>query len=382
MVAANMFCSITLNFTVDKICVKFFVDSEAMVAYNAKKIFAARNQIHFRVCLKKYSCNLHAPFCGRVLWRRETGEKIAMMTTRELQDEILRLKKEKDICILAHAYQGQEILEVADYTGDSYGLSQQAAAAPQKNVLMCGVRFMAETVKILSPEKKVYLSNSEAGCPMAEQLDVEMLSALKEANPEYTVVVYINTTSELKTICDVCVTSSSAVKIMKNINNDKILFIPDCNLGAWVEKQVPGKTFKFVHGGCPTHLRMSVRDVKKAKALHPGAQLLVHPECLPEVSQMADYIGSTTGIMKFAKESPEKEFIIGTENSIVQHLQFECPDKNFYPLSKDCVCHNMKLTTLMDVYNCIRGQGGEEIILDEEVRVKAKKCIDNMLMLV
>lgn len=305
-----------------------------------------------------------------------------MMTTRELQDEILRLKKEKDICILAHAYQGQEILEVADYTGDSYGLSQQAAAAPQKNVLMCGVRFMAETVKILSPEKKVYLSNSEAGCPMAEQLDVKMLSALKEANPEYTVVVYINTTSELKTICDVCVTSSSAVKIMKNINNDKILFIPDCNLGAWVEKQVPGKTFKFVHGGCPTHLRMSVRDVKKAKALHPGAQLLVHPECLPEVSQMADYIGSTTGIMKFAKESPEKEFIIGTENSIVQHLQFECPDKNFYPLSKDCVCHNMKLTTLMDVYNCIRGQGGEEIILDEEVRVKAKKCIDNMLMLV
>ena len=305
-----------------------------------------------------------------------------MMTTRELQDEILRLKKEKDICILAHAYQGQEILEVADYTGDSYGLSQQAAAAPQKNVLMFGVRFMAETVKILSPEKKVYLSNSEAGCPMAEQLDVEMLSALKEANPEYTVVVYINTTSELKTICDVCVTSSSAVKIMKNINNDKILFIPDCNLGAWVEKQVPGKTFKFVHGGCPTHLRMSVRDVKKAKALHPGAQLLVHPECLPEVSQMADYIGSTTGIMKFAKESPEKEFIIGTENSIVQHLQFECPDKNFYPLSKDCVCHNMKLTTLMDVYNCIRGQGGEEIILDEEVRVKAKKCIDNMLMLV
>lgn len=305
-----------------------------------------------------------------------------MMTTRELQDEILRLKKEKDICILAHAYQGQEILEVADYTGDSYGLSQQAAAASQKNVLMCGVRFMAETVKILSPEKKVYLSNSEAGCPMAEQLDVEMLSALKEANPEYTVVVYINTTSELKTICDVCVTSSSAVKIVKNINNDKILFIPDCNLGAWVEKQVPGKTFKFVHGGCPTHLRMSVRDVKKAKALHPGAQLLVHPECLPEVSQMADYIGSTTGIMKFAKESPEKEFIIGTENSIVQHLQFECPDKNFYPLSKDCVCHNMKLTTLMDVYNCIRGQGGEEIILDEEVRVKAKKCIDNMLMLV
>ena len=139
-----------------------------------------------------------------------------MMTTRQLQDEILRLKKEKDICILAHAYQSHEILEVADYTGDSYGLSQQAAKAPQKNVLMCGVRFMAETVKILSPEKKVYLSNSGAGCPMAEQLDVEMLSALKESNPDYTVVAYINTTSELKTICDVCVTSSSALKMTRS----------------------------------------------------------------------------------------------------------------------------------------------------------------------
>ena len=252
-----------------------------------------------------------------------------MMTTRQLQDEILRLKKEKDIGILAHAYQSHEILEVADYTGDSYGLSQQAAKAPQKNVLMCGVRFMAETVKILSPEKKVYLSNSGAGCPMAEQLDVEMLSALKESNPDYTVVAYINTTSELKTICDVCVTSSSALKIVNNIDNDKILFIPDCNLGAWVEKQVPQKTFKFVHGGCPTHLRMSVRDVKKARGAHPEAKLLVHPECLPEVSAMADYIGSTTGIMKYAKESNAKEFIIGTENSIVQHLQYECPDKKF-----------------------------------------------------
>ena len=158
---------------------------------------------------------------------------------------------------------------------------------------------MAETVKILSPEKKVYLSNSGAGCPMAEQLDVEMLSALKESNPDYTVVAYINTTSELKTICDVCVTSSSALKIVNNIDNDKILFIPDCNLGAWVEKQVPEKTFKFVHGGCPTHLRMSVRDVKKARDAHPEAKLLVHPECLPEVSAMADYIGSTTGIMKY-----------------------------------------------------------------------------------
>ncbi len=303
------------------------------------------------------------------------------MTTRELQDEILRLKKENDLCILAHAYQSHEILEVADYTGDSYGLSVQAAKAPNKNVLMCGVRFMAETVKILSPEKRVLLSNPGAGCPMAEQLDTELLQSLKDNNPDYTVVAYINTTSELKTLCDVCVTSSSAVKIVKNIDNDKILFVPDCNLGAWVAEQVPEKEFKFVHGGCPTHLRMSALNVKKARALHPDAKLLVHPECLAEVSKEADYIGSTTGIMDYARKSNDKEFIIGTENSILQHLQFECPDKKFYPLSKDCVCHNMKLTTLMDVYNCVKGTGGEEITLDEDVRVKALKCINTMLTL-
>lgn len=303
------------------------------------------------------------------------------MTTRELQDEILRLKKENDLCILAHAYQSHEILEVADYTGDSYGLSVQAAKAPNKNVLMCGVRFMAETVKILSPEKRVLLSNPGAGCPMAEQLDTELLQSLKDNNPDYTVVAYINTTSELKTLCDVCVTSSSAVKIVRNIDNDKILFVPDCNLGAWVAEQVPEKEFKFVHGGCPTHLRMSALNVKKARALHPDAKLLVHPECLAEVSKEADYIGSTTGIMDYARKSNDKEFIIGTENSILQHLQFECPDKKFYPLSKDCVCHNMKLTTLMDVYNCVKGTGGEEITLDEDVRIKALKCINTMLTL-
>ena len=304
-----------------------------------------------------------------------------MLTTRQMQDEILRIKKENDICILAHAYQNHEILEIADYTGDSYGLSVQASKAPQKTVLMCGVRFMAETVKILSPDKKVLLSNSDAGCPMAEQIDLELLASLKEQNPDHTVVAYINTTSELKTLCDVCVTSSSAVQIVKNIENDKILFIPDCNLGAWAEKQVPEKSFKFVHGGCPTHLRMSTMDVAKAKKAHPNAKLLVHPECLPEVSAMADYIGSTTGIMDYAKKSDAEEFIIGTENSIVQHLQFECPDKKFYPLSKDCVCHNMKLTTLVDVYNCVKGIGGEEITLEDEIREKALACINTMLTL-
>lgn len=304
-----------------------------------------------------------------------------MLTTRELQDEIIRLKKEKDICILAHAYQSHDIWEVADYVGDSYGLSVQAAKAAQSTVLMCGVRFMAETVKILSPQKRVLLSNSNAGCPMAEQMDVELISGVKKMYPDYTVVAYINTTSELKTICDVCVTSSSAVQIVKNIENKNILFIPDCNLGKWVAEQVPEKNIKLLQGGCPTHIRMSKRDVEKARKAHPDALLLVHPECLPEVSGLADYRGSTTGIMDYAKKSDAKEFIIGTENSIVQHLQFACPDKQFYPLSRDCVCHNMKLTTLGDVYQCVKGTGGEEIKLDEEVRIKAKRCIDTMLEL-
>ena len=304
-----------------------------------------------------------------------------MLTTRELQDEIIRLKKEKDICILAHAYQSHDIWEVADYVGDSYGLSVQAAKAAQSTVLMCGVRFMAETVKILSPQKRVLLSNSNAGCPMAEQMDVELISGVKKMYPDYTVVAYINTTSELKTICDVCVTSSSAVQIVKNIENKNILFIPDCNLGRWVADQVPEKNIKLLQGGCPTHVRMSKRDVEKARKAHPDALLLVHPECLPEVSGLADYRGSTTGIMDYAKKSDAKEFIIGTENSIVQHLQFACPDKQFYPLSRDCVCHNMKLTTLGDVYQCVKGTGGEEIKLDEEVRIKAKRCIDTMLEL-
>lgn len=304
-----------------------------------------------------------------------------MLTTRELQDEIIRLKKEKDICILAHAYQSHDIWEVADYVGDSYGLSVQAAKAAQSTVLMCGVRFMAETVKILSPQKRVLLSNSNAGCPMAEQMDVELISGVKKMYPDYTVVAYINTASELKTICDVCVTSSSAVQIVKNIENKNILFIPDCNLGKWVAEQVPEKNIKLLQGGCPTHVRMSKRDVEKARKAHPDALLLVHPECLPEVSGLADYRGSTTGIMDYAKKSDAKEFIIGTENSIVQHLQFACPDKQFYPLSRDCVCHNMKLTTLGDVYQCVKGTGGEEIKLDEEVRIKAKRCIDTMLEL-
>ena len=283
------------------------------------------------------------------------------------------MKKEQDVCILAHAYQGQEILEVADYMGDSYGLSVQASKSNCKGVIMCGVRFMAETCKVLSPEKKVWLANPTAGCPMAEQLDLESLRKLKAEHPGYAVVAYINTTSELKTECDVCVTSSSAVQICSKLDNDKILFIPDPNLGRFVAEKLPEKEFAFYKGGCPRHIIVSAKDVEKAKKAHPDALLLVHPECRQEVVELADYVGSTTGIME--------EFIIGTENSIVEHLQFACPDKQFYPLSVMLTCMNMKITTLMDIYNCLKGTGGEVIELPENVMEGAGRCIHRMVEL-
>lgn len=298
-----------------------------------------------------------------------------------IQEQILKLKKERDVCVLAHCYQTHDILEIADYVGDSFGLAQQAAKAPNKTVMMCGVRFMAETVKILCPEKRVLLPEPEAGCPMAEQLDREMLLQLKEKYPGHAVAAYINTTAELKTLCDVCVTSSSAAKIIKKMPEDKILFIPDRNLGSYIAAQCPEKTIVTVHGCCPTHAQFTEKDVENAKKAHPDALLLVHPECAAEVVAKADFVGSTTEIMSFAKKSDKSEFIIGTENSIVQHLGIDCPEKRFYPLSKDFICHNMQLTKIASVLNCLLEKGGEEIALDEETRLAAKRSIDRMLEL-
>ena len=299
----------------------------------------------------------------------------------DIQNKIQQLKKEKDILILAHSYQGREIIEVADFAGDSFQLSVKASEAKQKTVIMCGVRFMAETVKILSPEKAVYLANPTAGCPMAEQMDKAMIKKVKTQYPDYTVVAYINTTAELKTICDVCVTSSSAVNIIKKIDNKNILFIPDCNLGAYVAEKIPEKNFKLLQGGCPVHAAVRLSDVKKAKEEHPDAKILVHPECIPEVVKEADFVGSTSAIMDYATKSDDKEFIIGTEMSITENLQYTCPDKKFYNLSKKILCPNMKVTSLIDVYNCLIGNGGEEIKLDNETIVKARKCIDAMIEL-
>ena len=303
------------------------------------------------------------------------------MTIKEVQDEILRLKKEKDICILAHSYQAIEIIEIADYTGDSYALSKIAAKAPNKTVIMCGVRFMAETCKILSPEKTVILSSPTAGCPMAEQMDKEFILDLKKKHPGYTVVAYVNTTAALKTVCDVCVTSSSALEIVSKIESKDIIFVPDINLGTYVKENLPEKNVLLLQGGCPVHAAVTAEEAAEARRLHPDAELLVHPECIPAVAKQADYIGSTSGIMDYAVRSDRKEFIIGTENSIAEHLQYMCPEKRFYPLSKGFICKDMKATTLMDVLDCCKGTGGEEIILDEETIRDARKCIDAMISL-
>lgn len=306
------------------------------------------------------------------------------MMIKDVQEKILKLKKEKDICILAHSYQAREIVEIADFVGDSFQLSRVAQKAPNANILFCGVHFMAETAKMLSPEKHVYLANSEAGCPMAEQMEPEMIEAIKKQDPERKVVAYINTTAKLKSVCDVCVTSSSAVKIVKAIEDEKILFIPDCNLGSFVQKEVPEKDIKLLQGGCPVHAAVTLEDLMAAKAKHPNALVLVHPECVPAVAEKADYVGSTSGIMDFAKESDAEEFIIGTEISIAEHLQYELPNKKFYILSKKIICPNMKMTTLMDVFNSCEGidcGGAFEIKMTDEEIKSARVCIDEMLRL-
>ncbi len=304
------------------------------------------------------------------------------MTIREMQNKILELKKEKDFCILAHSYIKREIIEIADIVGDSFKLSQEVCNAPQKNILFCGVHFMAETAKMLNMDKKVYLANGGAGCPMAEQMDPAILKYMKEKEPYRKVVAYINTTAALKAYCDVCVTSSSAVKIVKKMEGDKILFIPDCNLGAYVKEQVPEKDIKLVQGGCPIHASVTKEEAENAKNLHPKALLLVHPECIPAVVEQADYVGSTSGIISYAKKSDNKQFIIGTELEIAETLQYECPDKEFFLLSKKLICPNMKITTLVDVLSTLENpEKGFEIKMTEAEAAQSKKCIDEMLRL-
>lgn len=305
-------------------------------------------------------------------------------TLYEVQQHILQLKKETGVCILAHSYQSPEILEIADITGDSYRLSAMAGKTDAARLLLCGVRFMAETAKLLNPQKQIYEANPNAGCPMAEQFSPEEILEKKHALGDCAVVAYVNTAAALKAVSDVCVTSSSAVEIVRNMPQQEILFIPDCNLGAYVQQQCPEKKLHFLKGGCPYHGAVTVAEGQAAKAAHPEALMLVHPECNPAISAMADYVGATSGIMQFAKQSDAKEFIIGTEISIVMHLALECPKKRFYPITSRLICPDMRVTTLMDmerVLEQIAAGSAEELLLPDALMAPARHCLDEMLRL-
>lgn len=301
---------------------------------------------------------------------------------RNIQDEIVHLKKERDIAILAHSYQSPDILEIADLTGDSYKLSAEAAALTQSTVILCGVHFMAETVKLLSPQKRVLLPIRQATCPMAEQISPQRVIEFKKANPQAAVVAYVNTTAALKAVCDVCVTSSSAIKIVSKLPQKDILFIPDKNLGSYVAKKLPEKNIILWDGYCPIHNAVTAEDCEAAKKAHPGMKLLLHPELPPEVLAYGDIIGSTADILSYALNH-EESCIIGTEKTISDYLKLARPNQSFPLLSKKLMCPDMRITGLHDVYAAIMGTGDEfcEITIDDAIRDAARHSIDEMIRL-
>ncbi len=300
---------------------------------------------------------------------------------KDIISEIKRIKKETGTVILAHTYQNPEIIELADITGDSFALAKKSLSAGAKRVIMCGVRFMAESVKILSPDTEVILPVPEATCPMAEMITPERVRKYKEENPGAAVVAYINTTAALKAECDVCVTSSSALKIVEKIDAPEILFIPDKNLGSFVKEHFPEKNIVLWDGHCPIHATLTEDDILKAKAEHPEALLAVHPECEKDVVKHADMAGSTAEIIDFALAS-HKPVIIGTERGVADYLIPKYPEKNLYHLCPEkLTCKDMKYTTPESILAALKGEGGEKIELPEELRVKAKHSIDEMLRL-
>jgi len=295
-----------------------------------------------------------------------------------LKDEIKKLKKEKNAVILGHCYQNIEIDEVADYVGDSIYLSQMAAKTEADIIVFAGVYFMAQTAKIISPNKRVFLPNMQSGCLMADMINLEQLREFKAQNKKVPVVCYINSTAEVKSECDICCTSSNAVKIVKSLNVPEVLFCPDTYLGKWVETQLDNVKVNTYPGFCPTHLRIKPEDIIEAKEKYPQAEILAHPECHKEVCKLADFVGSTSQIMKYATESNKKTFVIATEKGVVDRLKRDCKDKEFIPIKDNIVCPNMKHNTLEDIYNVLKNETNE-IFVDEEISKKALNCINRML---
>lgn len=304
------------------------------------------------------------------------------MTINEMKNKIREEAEKRGTVILAHTYQNPDIIDVSDVTGDSFFLSQKAKELKGKRVIMCGVRFMAETVKILSPETEVILPVPSATCLMAEQISPERVREFKKDNPNTAVVAYINTTAALKAECDVCVTSSSAIKIVKALKEKDILFIPDKNLGSYVKKQIPEKNIILWDGYCPVHNKLTKEDIISLKKEHPEAVFAVHPESPAEVLDFADMIGATSEIIKYAKSQTGK-VIIGTEKGVVDYLStHEENGERFIQLSKEkLVCEDMKVTTLEDVYKAVTGEQGESIQLEDALLEKALKSINKMLEL-
>ncbi len=296
----------------------------------------------------------------------------------ELIEKINRLKKEKNAVVLAHCYQNAEIDEVADFVGDSLYLSQRARETNADIIVFAGVYFMAQTAKLLSPDKKVLLPRLESGCRMADMIDLEQVKEFKSKHPNIPVVCYINSTAEVKSECDMCCTSSNAIRIVKSMGVKEVLFLPDTYLGKWVERQLGDVKVTTYPGFCPTHLQIKPEDIIKAKEKYPNAKVLAHPECHQEVVKLADYVGSTTGIMKYAIESDEKQFIIATEKGVVDRLKRDYVDKQFILIRNSVVCPNMKWHTLEDIYDALENEQ-HEINVDEKIAEKAVKCINRML---
>ena len=297
---------------------------------------------------------------------------------RNLIEKIKKLKEEKNAIILAHSYQNIEVDEVADFVGDSLYLSQKAKETDANIIVFAGVYFMAQTAKIISPEKKVLLPNLNAGCLMADMINHEQMVNFKKNHPNAPVVCYINSTAEVKAECDICCTSSNALKIVKSLNNLQVLFLPDANLGKWVEKKLKDVEVITYDGNCPVHHCVEIRDIELARKKYPNAKILIHPECKPEVSALGDYVGSTSGIMEYVRKSKDKQFVIVTEKGVCDRLERDYPDKKFILIKNNMLCESMKLTTLEEILYSLEHEVNE-ITLDENVRKRSANCIERML---
>lgn len=295
-------------------------------------------------------------------------------------NEIERLKKEKDAVILAHYYVNDEVQAIADYIGDSYYLAKIAKTVDAKTIVFCGVSFMGESAKILNPDKTVLMPDMSADCPMAHMAEIEKIEEMRNKYDDLAVVCYINSTAELKCHSDVCVTSSNAVKIVKALPNKNIFFIPDENLGRHVAEQVPEKNIILNDGFCHVHVSVTADNVKAIKAKYPSALILAHPECKKEVLDLADYIGSTSGIIDYASSSDNTEFIICTESGVSYKLKEKNPDKKFYFAGTKHFCPNMKLNTVEKVLEVLK-TGKNEVRVSDEIRIKSLKPLDRMLEL-